>query len=73
MEENRWSSIVDLKECSGMIMPWRDWIISCYGHPKAIDLCSGDVVHRWEQIYSGRQVGAIDLGEPPPPRIALDP
>ncbi|WP_321474307.1 hypothetical protein [uncultured Paludibaculum sp.] len=72
IQRRRWTSIVDLMECSGMIMPWRDWIISFHGHPKAIQLSTGAVVHRWDQLYSGRQVGAIDLGDPPPPQIALD-
>jgi len=71
--ENKWSSVADLAECSGMIMPWRNWAISFYGHPKAIELSTGAVVHRWDQLYSGRQVGAIQLGDPPPPQIALDP
>src|SRR5258706_4648457 len=72
IQENRWNSIADLTECSGTIMPWRDWIISFYEHPKAIELATGAVVHRWDELYSGRQVGAIDLGDPPPPQIALD-
>ena len=54
-------------------MPWRDWVVSFYGCPKAIELATGEVVHRWTQLYSGKQVGAIDIGEPPPPPLALDP
>lgn len=73
ISEGEWISIADLAEPSGLIMPWKDWVISFYGHPKAIELATGAVVHRWDQVYSGRQVGAIDLGDPPPPLVALDP
>jgi hypothetical protein len=71
--EARWKSIADLKECSGTVMPWRDWIISFYGHPKAIELLTGAIVHRWPKLCSGRQVGPIDIGDPPPPPMAFDP
>jgi len=70
--EKRWTSVADLDEFTGTIMPWRDWVISFYGHPKAIELATGKVVHRWENAVSGKQVGAIDLGDPPPPPMALD-
>lgn len=71
--EHKWESVVEIEQTSGIIMPWRDWVISFYDHPKAIEISTGRVVHEWEQICSGRQVGAIDLGEPAPPPIALDP
>lgn len=54
-------------------MPWREWVISFYECPKAIELATGKIVHRWEQIYSGRQIGSIDLGESAPPPMAFDP
>jgi len=72
LADGKWASIVSIEETTGMMMPWRDWVISFYGHPKAIDLATGAVVHRWDHIYSGRQVGAIELGEPAPPPLALD-
>jgi hypothetical protein len=70
--ENKWSSTAQLAELTGILMPWRDWVISFYDHPKAIELATGSVVHRWDNIYSGRQVGAIEIGTPPPPVLALD-
>jgi hypothetical protein len=73
ISNDRWDSVVELAEFFGALMPWRDWVISFYGHPKAIEIATGVVVHRWEHIYSGRQVGAIKLGDPVPPPIALDP
>lgn len=68
-----WASRVDLPGPSGAIMAWRDWVISFYEFPKAIEIRTGKTVHRWDQIYSGRQVGSIDLGSPSPPIVALDP
>jgi len=54
-------------------MPWRHWAISFYKHPKAIELATGKVVHAWDDLDSGRQVGSIDLGNPPPPAMAFNP
>lgn len=71
--EQRWTSVVELHEACGTMMPWRNWIISFYDHPKAISLATGEVVHHWNDLYSGRQIGPIDLGEPAPPALALDP
>ena len=68
-----WRSRVDLNGPSGTLMPWRDWVISFYERPKAIEISTGKIVHTWERIFSGKQVGSIDLGDPPPPLIALDP
>ncbi|MGO9492947.1 MAG: hypothetical protein ACLPZY_11730 [Terracidiphilus sp.] len=71
--ESRWVSTAPLQEATGSIMPWKEWVISFHGHPKAIDLATGNVVHVWDQINSGRQIGSIELGEPPPPVMALNP
>lgn len=68
-----WVSRVDLSGPSGAIMAWRDWVISFYEFPKAIEISTGKIVHRWDKIYSGKQIGSIDLGSPPPPVMALDP
>jgi hypothetical protein len=70
--ERRWESKVDLSEPTGAIMPWKNWVVSFYGHPKLIELGTGKIVHRWDQVYSGKQVGPIDLGDPPPPTVAID-
>jgi hypothetical protein len=47
-------------------------VVSFYGQPKLIELGTGQIVHRWDQVYSGKQVGPIDLGDPPPPTVAID-
>ena len=71
--ESKWASIVPLQEASGSIMPWKEWVIAFHEHPKAIELATGKVVHIWDQLDSGRQVGSIEIGEPPPPVMALNP
>jgi hypothetical protein len=71
--ESKWVSIVPLQEPTGSIMPWKDWVISFHKHPKAIELATGKVVHVWDQLDSGIQIGSIDLGDPPPPVMALNP
>jgi hypothetical protein len=71
--ESRWLSIAPLQEATGSIMPWKEWVISFHEHPKAIELATGKVVHVWDQINSGKQIGSIELGEPPPPVMALNP
>jgi hypothetical protein len=56
-----------------MLMPWKEWVVSFYNHPKLIELATGRIVHRWDNIYSGKQIGPIELGNPLPPLIASDP
>jgi hypothetical protein len=73
ISENRWLSSIALAEPAGMFMGWKKWAICFYGHPKAIDLASGEIVHSWPEIDSGRQVNVIEIGKPEPPPIALDP
>ena len=73
LNERRWESQVDLSEPTGVMMAWNEWAVSFYGHPKVIELATGTVVHRWDNIYSGKQTGPIELGDPPPPPLAMDP
>lgn len=73
IRDGNWLSNVPLKAPTGMIMPWKEWGISFYDYPKAIELATGKVVHRWKHLRTGRQIGSIELGTPPPPTIALDP
>ena len=71
--EGCWRSTADLSGPIGTIMPWRDWAISFHEHPKAIEIATGKIAHRWDTIDSGKQNGSIALGDPPPPPIALNP
>ncbi len=73
ISESRWASVAPLQNATGSIMPWKEWVISFHEHPKAIELATGKVIHVWDQIQSGTQMGCIELCEPPPPVIALNP
>ncbi len=72
LAERRWESKVDLSEPVGMLLPWKEWVVSFYDHPKLIELATGKIVHQWDKIYCGKQLGPIELGEPAPPPMALD-
>ena len=71
--DSKWVSTAPLREATGSLMPWREWVISFHEHPKAIELATGKIVHVWDQLNSGKQIGSIGLGEPPPPVMALNP
>lgn len=73
ISDAKWISTASLQEPAGTIMPWKEWVISFSDHPKAIELATGKVVHVWDQIESGHQIGSIELGTPPPPAMALNP
>lgn len=73
LADHRWESKVNVSEPVGMLMPWKEWVVSFFGHPKLIEIATGKAVHRWDKIYSGKQLGPIELGDPPPPPIAIDP
>jgi len=70
--EGRWVSTVPIRTVTGTIMPWNKWVISFYEHPKAIELATGKIIHTWTEIDSGRQIGSIEMGTPPPPVLALN-
>lgn len=54
----------------------RHHVLSLYGHPKLIDLSSGQILHAWTELRSGLQDGSIvwgfNEGSKPPP-MAFDP
>lgn len=70
--EARWVSKVPTTGVTGTIMPWKDWVIAFYEHPRVIELATGKIIHIWSEINSGRQIGSIQLGDPPPPVLALN-
>jgi hypothetical protein len=73
IRESRWLSTAPLEKVTGTIMPWKQWVIAFHERPKAIELATGKVVHVWDDLASGTQVGSIELGTPPPPIMALEP
>src|SRR5262249_29180445 len=51
-------------------------VLSLYRHPKLIDLSTGEVLHTWTELCSGRQDGSIVWGlkdDAKPPPMAFDP
>jgi hypothetical protein len=67
-----WDLKLDVEEPMGLMMPWKDWVVSFFQSPKLIEIATGKITHRWDSIYSGKQRGPIELGDPPPPPLALD-
>lgn len=49
-----------------------DFVIDLYGHPKLIDLNSGEVIQRFEDIFSGNQNSSIIHYKDPIPPIAVN-
>jgi hypothetical protein len=64
-----------LTEPAGTLMPLgEDYAIGFFQHPKLIDLKTGAILRKWEELNSGRQSSSIiwHLKEKLPP-LALDP
>jgi hypothetical protein len=72
--EGRVVSLSPIAEQVGTLMPLGDFAVGFYEHPKLIELKTGRVVHRWDDIASGGQnssiIGHLETGIPP---TALDP
>jgi hypothetical protein len=67
-------SVVDAEDIAGTMMPiGTDHILGFYDHPKVIDLKTGQVVCRWPEIKSGKQISSIIWHQELPPPMALDP
>ena len=50
-------------------------VLSLYRHPKLIELSTGEVLHTWTELHSGRQDGSIVQGlegDAKPPPMAFD-
>ena len=47
--------------------------MSFYGEPKLVSLATGEVLHRWEGVYSGRETSCIFMAKDAAPAMALDP
>ncbi len=62
----------ELDEVVGNMMPFGDHVVGLYEHPKLIDLRSGGIVHRWEELASGKQQSSIIHHLDPAPPMACD-
>lgn len=58
----------------GTLMPvGTDRVVSFYGHPRLLEISTGQIVEEWPDILSGRQNSSIAVpGEAPPPAMAFD-
>jgi hypothetical protein len=58
---------------AGTLMPLGDVAVSFYESPKLLDLSTGEILHRWSEISTGRQNSSIIYHIDRVPPIALDP
>ena len=68
-------SVVPFNETVGTMMSIGDrHVIGFYKHPKLIDVYTGEVLRRWENLNTGLQDSSIIWGlDDPVPPIATDP
>ena len=57
----------------GTLMPLGDMAVSFYESPKLLDLTTGEILHRWLELSTGRQNSSIIWHIDRVPPIALDP
>lgn len=74
LEGRTWLERTPLAERTGTVMPVGDeHVVGFHGHPRLIEIATGRVVERWEQIDGGRQTSSILADGAVPPSLALDP
>jgi hypothetical protein len=49
-----------------------DHVMALHGHPRLIDLGTGEVVRSWPEVTSGQQTSSILVNAGTPPPVALD-
>ncbi len=73
---SRWAFRASAPEEVGTLMPVGDrYAVGFYEHPKLFDLATGQVVQRWPDLHTGRQLSSIIHHLKPedlPPPMALD-
>ncbi len=74
LAERRILSAAPLQEPLGTLMAVGGrHVLGFYGHPKLVELATGRVVQRWEELDTGKQSGSIIRHLPKLPPLALDP
>jgi len=73
LQTNQTLAVSFVDELVGEMMPVGDFIVAFYEYPKLIDLKSGQVVCRWNDLKSGQQNSSIIHHVQSLPAIALDP
>ena len=72
--EGRLVSLSPIAEPVGTLMPSGEFAVGFFEHPKLIELKTGRIIHRWEELASGSQNSSIIWGlEAQIPATALDP
>jgi hypothetical protein len=54
-------------------MPIGDFAVAFYGHPKLVELKTGQVTRSWDDINTGNQNSSIIGHQEQAPPLALDP
>jgi len=72
IDRRLWLSRCRPAERVGTLMPLGDAVVGFHGHPKLIDLSTGEILLSWPELPSGNQASAIVYGDTPPPALALD-
>jgi hypothetical protein len=61
-----------LEEPVGTLMPLGEYVVGFYQHPKLIELKTGKIIMRWEDIFSGEQNSSILSSQMNLPPLAID-
>jgi hypothetical protein len=73
LDAQRTVSIARVDEDVGTMFPvGSKYILSCYDHPKLIELATGQVLQTWPDVKSGKQSSSIIWHIELPPSIAFD-
>jgi hypothetical protein len=61
-----------LEETAGTLMPVGDYVVGFFQHPKLIEVATGRVVARWEDLSTGQQNSSIITSGTTMPPLAMD-
>jgi hypothetical protein len=73
ISESRVKQFARVTETVGTIMPLGEFVVGFYEHPKLIELSTGKILYRWEELSTGKQNSSIIRNLDAIPPIALDP
>ncbi len=73
LASHKFLSMVSAKETVGTIMPVGSrYIVGFYEHPKLFDCLTGEVVHRWQNLATGKRTSSIQWHIDKVPPYAID-
>lgn len=73
LSESRWIHRSTVDFCIGTLIPRGDSVVSLYGHPRLIDVTTGDVVAEWPTVEVPRREGSYGVTHIPTPVAAVHP